>query len=157
MDGLGAVVIAIFVGIIVAEYNAISQRKLNRRNLGIEAMYRLWNDGKFRDNVIKVMEIPREDIAKYATKTLSDTEKEKRMSIDKTINYYEVICAGVNTGVYDRSIIERLIKSQTIMVFARVWPFIQALRQQGPEYSKSGEEFQKLVESWGGGQKQEGG
>jgi len=157
VDNLAAYIIGAFiVGVFLAEYNAIRRRQLNRGNLGIEAMYKLWKDEKFRAGVVQVMKIPRETIAKYAISAEelgSHAEREKREIILETINYFETLATGANMGIYSRKVLGRLIRAQTVRVYVQVLPFLEALRQQSIDYRKSGKEFEKLVNKWGGKQR----
>ena len=88
------------------------------------------------------MKIPDEEIAGYA----KQSDKEYYNLIVRTINYFEVIGAGVNAGIYDKGIIKRLMASQTIRVFDKVSPFIEALREQEPKCKEGGKEFQEFAE-----------
>jgi len=146
------IIVAVIVGVALAEYNAIKRRQLNRGSLGIDAMYRLWKDENFRKNIVQVMKIPREMIAKYAVNPEelgSYAEREKRDIILNTINYFETLAVGANMGIYSRKVFSRLIKAQTIGLYRQVAPFLKVLRQQ-KGYGESGKEFEKLVRKWGG-------
>jgi len=135
------------------------QRSLQRQTLGIDMMYKFWDDREFQGNVAKVMKIAKEEpIKKYAKKIeavpneLDDTEKEKwkenRSLIIRTIDYFEVIATGINRNIYDEDIIKSLLGSQVIRLYKETSLFIEAFREEGDLYKNGAKEFQKLADKW---------
>jgi predicted nucleic acid-binding Zn-ribbon protein len=116
-----------------------------RKQATIEQMLDVRNE--YRDKWDKFRENGEKAISKKEAREIDETP-ERRKQVEDILSLFEHLSTGVNTGVFDLSLLNRLSGQYIINVFERCQGFIEYVREKDKEEGKTTryyEEFYHLV------------
>ncbi len=159
VTGVFALIAAVVVGlaaVVTSLIKARKERKLHNQTLAIDMMVdAFWKDEELLAKFTRVIQI--KDIEKYAlpNQTVPREEwLENHCTVVEILNYFEVIATGVKRKIYDREIVEDLMKGLIVRVYRKTRPFIVELRgQDEKEFAEGSTEFEKFAKDLESGRK----
>ena len=143
-----AIVLSALAGGTLAVLTIRSQRVTAKKRASLDLLVRVWSD-EFTVLEVKFSEFVKQtdpDFSVIVSPT-TDEEKHTARSIQRYLNYYEMLCASVIEGVVDEGVLRLVFGDKISTVWNLASPLVDYLRAESNDYEFF-ECLQKIAVKW---------
>lgn len=140
--------LSFLLGVLVAVISVLSARATAKKKQSADLLSSTRSDEELVTGLRCLSSLHNRDdanIRQYAHDSKADTDEAK--SIRYVLNHYEYVAVGLQSGIYDESMLRRASHNTVVSLYTHARPFIEALREHKNRPTLY-QEMQCMAERW---------